>query len=971
MNTHLRVPSDLKIQYNIRMKLSILTFITLLLLNLSIFAQKAIVKGTVTDAKTQETLVGATILIQGTTQGTITDFSGEFAFSNIAPGNYNLVVSFISYNPQIIKVAVKENNETSLNIALEPATLDINEVKVVAHRRTDTEISMLTSLKAERLIVSGISSQQIAKSQDKDAAEVIRRVPGITVTNGKFVVVRGLTERYNSIMLNNATAPSFEADKRAFSFDAIPSGLINNILIYKSPAPELPADFAGAAINIETKDVADESSIVVSYTAGYSQNASFNKNFTTYKGGKTDWLGWDDGTRALPSGVPTSNEFSNLYTWENTDDYITKTKEITNISKLFSNNWQTSTKTPLLDQSFSITSQQRFLVGKATFGNITSVNYGLSNEYQTRKRLEYQDYDEFTGEVMKNFDFTDVISKQNAKVGLIHNWNILYGKNQKLEFRNYLNQMGTTSTNIRDGVNYYNVETLRLYDLKFVSRLVYSGQLAGEQKFNNERSKLKWMLGYGLTKNSQPDNRRITFVFDENADESNQYYMRIQNVPNAYLAGRLWLDMTEKIYNAKVDYEQKIKPFNSETDWLVKAGFVYEQKDREFNSRLLGVVAVKNPSINFFSPINEIMNTNNFYFDSIKPYSQHGLSYRDNTRAKDNYNAQDVVASGYLAMLVPITEKLSLYGGVRVEKFSRLITDFYDPTPTPELYDITRDTINLFPSANLTYNINPKNLLRASYGKTVNRPEFREMSNFDYQDFDLFILIHGNDSLQNAYINNFDLRYEWYPTPGEIVSVAAFYKDFQNPIEVFLIPAGTGYDYKPYNTEKAYSMGVELDVRKQLVELEDADGLLHYLKDLTIIFNASLIKSEITTEQAFARENHRIMQGQSPYIANLGLNYQNPDNGLSINVSYNRIGKRIAYSGTPLNPHTWELPRNSLDLNIQKQVGKRTTLKLGLKDILNEPVQFVQYFGPSENIQVPTQKYTPNRLATLGITIKL
>ncbi len=953
------------------MKLSALLLIILILISSPIFSQLCSITGNISDASTKETLVGATVVIQGTTQGTITDFDGNFKIDKLNPGIYNIVVSFVSYDSQILKVDLKSSTTQDLKIELKSATLDIGEINIVAQRRDNTEIALLSSLKTQNLIVSGISAQQISKSQDKDAAEVIRRVPGITITNGKFVIVRGLMERYNSVMLNNATAPSFEADKRAFSFDAIPSGMINNILIYKTPAPELPADFAGAAINIETKDVADENSLVISYSTGYSQNASFSNDFKSYKGSTTDLLGWDNGSRNIPKGVPTTEEFSELYNWETLEDFNKKSVEITNVSKLFSNNWTTFNKTPFLDQGFSATLQRRFVVGKATLGNITSLNYGLSNEYQLRDRLEYQDYNSLTGEVMKNYDFSDAISRQSAKVGFIHNWNILYGNNQKLEFRNFFNQMGVSSTTIRDGVNYYNVETLRLYDLKFISRMVYSGQLAGQQKFNSDRTKLNWMLGYGITKNDQPDNRRITFVLDgqEGEADSSNYFLRIQNVPNAYLAGRLWLNMTEKIYDAKLDLEHKFHLFGGENEWTAKAGFFYERKDREFKSRLLGVVATKNPPIDFFSPIEEIMESSNFYFDPAR--KKHGLSYRDNSRSKDNYNAQDEITSGYLALQIPVLKNLSLYGGVRVERFSRLITDFYDPTPTPELYDITRDTINFFPSASLTYNINEKNLIRASYGKTVNRPEFREMSNFDYQDFDLFILIHGNDSLQNAYISNYDLRYEWYPSAGEVVSLAAFYKDFQNPIEVFLIPAGTGYDYKPFNTEKAYSMGLELDVRKQLIEFEDASGFLRYLKDLTLVFNASVIKSEITTNKAFAREQNRIMQGQSPYILNLGINYQNPDNGLAFNASFNRIGKRIAFAGTPLNPHTWELPRNSLDFNIQKQIGKHTTVKLGLKDIINDPVQFVQYYGPEENIESPTQKYVPNRQVTLGVSIKL
>lgn len=948
-----------------------LPVIAILFSTLTGVAQTGIIKGTVSDANTKETLIGATVALQGTTNGAITDFDGNFRIEKVAKGSYNLVVSYISYDNTIVRIEVTGSTDPEVNIELKPASVDIEEVQVVAKRRENTEISMLSSLKAGNLIVSGISAQQISKSQDKDAAEVIRRVPGITITNGKFVIVRGLIERYNSVMLNNATAPSFEADKRAFSFDAIPSGLINNILIYKSPAPELPADFAGAAINIETKDVADENSLVVSYSAGYVQNASFSKNFSTYEGSKTDWLGWDNGSRDIPDGVPDSKSFADLYDFSNSGANPQKFEDITKISKLFSNNWSTTTKSPFLDQSFSIASQRRFILGKVTFGNLSALNYGQSNTYLERDRIEYQGLSDFTGEMIKDFDFKDVISATTSKIGFIHNWNILYGKNQKLEFRNFLNQQGTNTTNIRDGVNYYDGKTQRIYDLKFVSRLVYSGQLAGEQKFNNDQTIVKWMLGYGLTKNKQPDNRRLTYIQENEGDTFDKYYLLIQNSPNVYDAGRLWSDMTEKIYDAKIDLEHKFKLFGAEKDWILKAGGFYEKKERSFNSRIIGVVAFRNTPFDLHSTATNLFVPENMFFRRTTPSSQFGFTYRDTFRPEDNYNATDNIQAGYLGLQIPIFNKITLYGGFRVEKFERLITDFYLPTPTPELYDIVRDTTNFFPSVNINYNINEKNLIRASYGKTVNRPEFREMANFAYQDFDMFAIVHGNDTLQNAYVNNYDIRYEWYPSPGEMVSLAAFYKDFSNPIEVFLIPAGTGYDYKPFNTEKAYSMGLELDVRKQLTELESSESFLRYLKDLTIIFNTSLIKSEIQTQLSFAREKNRIMQGQSPFIMNLGLNYLNPDNGFSVNVSYNTIGKRIAYVGSPVNPHTWELPRNSLDLTIQKQLGKRTTLKLGVKDILNDPVHFVQYYGTNEELRVPTTYYIPNRQINLGISVKL
>jgi len=940
-------------------------------LHLADSASAGNIRGTVSDRNTGETLVGAHVVVQGTLIGAATDFDGNFQIKNIPAGSYNLVTNFISYESLILKVEVQDAEETVVKIELSPVTVDVGEVKVVARRRMGSENALITNIRSSNVILSGVSAQLISKSQDKDAAEVIRRVPGITINNGKFVIVRGLTERYNSVMMNNATAPSFEADKRAFSFDAIPSGLIDNILIYKSPAPELPADFAGAAINIQTKNIADQNSFSFTYGAKYVENATFNKEFLTHEGGKADWTGRDNGSRAIPEGVPSPADFADLYVWTNAESYLQKTEKLNRISVLFPNNWEMSTRTPFADQSLSATLLRRFTIGKISVGSITSVNYGTSFSFTNNQRVEFQNYDETLKQLIKNFDFSDQQSKTEYKTGIIQNFNIIYGNNQKLEIRNFLNQMGLSTTTLRNGFNYYNVEKLRMFDLRYESRFVYSGQLAGEQIFNAERTKINWMLGYGNTTKNQPDNRRLTFVHVDDPYNVNhqKYYMRLQNVPNPYLGGRLWIDMKENIQDAKLDFSHLFNPGKSEVSWQIKGGGFYEVKERSLNSRLLGVVAVNNPPDILFDSPSDIMKPENFFFDRTPPYNQHGLSYRDNTRAKDSYDATDLLTAGYLAISIPFTKNLTLYGGVRLENWNREITNFFEKTETADKKPIERDTLDVFPSLNITYNLNEKNLLRLSFGKTVNRPEFREMAPFDYQDFELFAIAYGNSELKSAYINNYDFRYEWYPSQGEMVSLAGFYKDFTSPIETFLRPSGTTYDYFPYNTEKAYSTGIEIDVRKKFDEFEHSSGLLRMLKNFTVVFNASLIKSRInTSKQEFTRDTLRVMAGQSPYIANLGLFYNHPEKQWDINLSYNVVGKRIAYVGTPTNPHTWELPRNALDLTLQKSYGEHIQLKAGIKDILNDPVRFAQYHGINEDITGYTRYYIPNRQFSFSIT---
>ena len=365
-------------------KLFILTNL-LFLYNSTIYSQKGGVKGTISDSKTQELLIGANILIQGTDLGTSTDLDGSYLLANINPGDYNLVFSYTSYKTQIVRISVIKDEVVELAIKLEEESIVLEGVTVTATRKSDSEVSMISSIKMSNLVVSGVSSQQISKSQDRDASEVVRRIPGVTIRDGRFVIVRGLIERYNSVWLNNAGTPSSEADVRAFSFDVIPSNAIDRILIFKTPAPELPADFAGAAIQIFTKSNADENGISFSYTTGYNNQATFNKNFENYSGSKTDWLGFDNGLRNLPANYPQDkNAMATLA--DNPND---ASKQLINtIGKSFNKNWTTFNNAPIPNQSLNFSYSKRFLIGKVSVGNLTSLNYNNSNTFFNASKFE-------------------------------------------------------------------------------------------------------------------------------------------------------------------------------------------------------------------------------------------------------------------------------------------------------------------------------------------------------------------------------------------------------------------------------------------------------------------------------------------------------------------------------------------------------------------------------------------------------
>lgn len=939
------------------LKSSQLFLFLLILSTSSLFSQTGSIKGVVTDAKSGETLIGCNVLIQGTDKGTITDFDGNYEIPEVPTGDYNLVISYVSYENQIVRVSVKNGETAEVNVQMSESAIELESVTVKATRKTDTEVALLNILKTSNMVVSGISNQQIAKSQDKDASEVVRRIPGVTIREGRFIIVRGLIERYNSVWLNNSSTPSSEADIRAFSFDVIPSNAIDRILIYKTPAPELPADFAGAAIQIFTKSNADENSLSFSYGVGYNSQATGNEDFRTYKKGKTDWLGYDDGTRSLPAGYPESptaiSELVNNPTPETKD-------KVNTIGRSFNKDWESEQKTPGINQSASITLSRRFLAGKVSIGNLTSLNYSNSYTYFEGDKRAYDGYDVNADQPYINHQFMNQRSTNSVRVGGLMNWLFIFGNNQRIEFRNILNQFGDSYVNTRTGYDNASSSDLRQSELFYQSRTTYSGQLSGTHKMNNDLAHLSWTLGYAYANRKQPDTRRVTSYVP--AGEDLPYTYLFTRDPDPRLFGRLYLGNHENIYTANINFSQKLllsEQFIPE----LKVGTYIENKTRQFDARNIGFIKSGFPSSALFQqPLDTIFADKNINYDK-------GIRIAEKTSASDSYRAENQLYAGYLAFNLPVTSKWNVYTGARVENNTQ---ESFISTIDTAVY--SNPKTDIFFTLNTTYNFTEKTLLRFAYGRSVNRPEFREVSPFVYYDFEQVASIYGNTALKNCYVNNYDLRFEWYPSNGESITIGGFYKQFDNTIEAHLRVFGSDLSYQYENTQEAYSAGVELDIRKNLGTLAgNNEG--GFLRDFTLVLNAALIKSEVNTNDPNERDSVRVMQGQSPYIFNAGLFWQNEKANLTLSVLYNVIGKRIIFVGDQSNPHTWEMPRNSLDFTLIKSIGKNFQIKAGIKDLLNNNIRWVQNFDfkkadQTETVtrEVPYFTYKPGTIFNLGLT---
>jgi len=935
-----------------------LLLVVFLFLQTSLLAQNGSVKGVIRDSQTGESLIGASILIQGTTKGTITDLDGNFVLENVQAGDYNLVISYVSYEQMIQRTTVKKGETLELNIDLKPVQVELGEVKVIATRRTDTEMSMISSIRSGNVVASGISRQQISRSQDKDASEVISRVPGVTIRDGKFINVRGLDERYNVVWLNGTPAPSSEADKRAFTFDMIPSSLIDNILLLKTSAPEIPADFAGAVVQIQTKNTVDVNSAEVTYSAGYRQQTTFD-DYYIYNGGKYDWLGFDDGTRALPRGFPSSRDFRELADNPTPEDR----ERITQLGRAFNKEWSPRLTTAKPDQSLMLSLNRKFLLGKVSVGNITSLNYSSSHHARDIFRAAYQVYDVVNDRPDTASYFNDNNYTNRVRVGGLFNWLFVFGNNQKIEFRNFFNQLSDKVTVIRDGRDFYGGSFIQATELGFQSRSIYSGQLGGNFNFRNALINLDWTLGYGYSNNLQPDIARQEKNRSEYAEPGDPFVNSINFNADPKLLGRLSLKNYDNNYVAAVNYAHKLpmRGFVPE----IKAGAYIEMKDRSFAARNIGFAMANTSTFNWallYAPIDTVFLDRNINFTN-------GIKVDESSNENDSYNADNELYAGYLAVNIPF-RKLKIYTGVRIESNTQKLNSGD--------IKVSNQVTDFFPSINIAYNLTEKSLVRFAYGKNVNRPEFREIAPFVYYNFEEKASISGNPNLSNSYIDNIEMRFEYFPTLGEQITFGGFYKRFESPIEAHQIETGSGLAFQYANASSANSYGLELDVRKSFNWLESSNSILRSLRHMVLVFNTSVIKSELRTDSPQERGRIRRMQGQAPYIVNAGLFYDNSDMGLMVSLLYNVIGERMMYVGDPNKPHIYQTPRNLLDLTVSKKLGKYLTLKGGIKDILNQPVEFKQYEdGPAnpgdadltaKRTQV-TRYYFNYRLFSLGFTV--
>ncbi len=901
-------------------------------------ADAAAIMGKVVD-EAGEPLIGATVLLPSSGVTVATDVDGKYEIPGLRNGTYVVEVSYVFFQTQSKEVAV--DGIATADFVMQAESQALGEVVVTAQARRDSEGTIVNLQKNSFVVQTGVSAQQIKRTQDSDASEVIKRVPGISLIDDRFVMVRGLSQRYNNVWLNNSAVPSSEADSRAYSFDMIPSSQLDNMIIIKSPSPEYPADFSGGFVLINTKDIPAENMFKVSLGGSINENTHFS-DFKYALGSGTDFLGFDSGFRSLNGGI---NGVLNSIAGNGVDLQ----------NNGFNNDWRVRNKKPVADVSFNAELNRRWIGEEGqTFALLGALNY--TNSYRTILDMTnalFGAYDTTNDRPVYLRNSTDNQYNHYAKVGAMLNLTYLSPDgNKRHEFKNIFNQIGRDRYTSRVGIDAQsnNEQSAEYY---YMSRTTYNGQFTGRYQLTDDR-RLDWSAGYAYANNCMPDRRRYL-------------------INDALEAGRLGLTSANDIereftrldeHTASVNVNYRDTYTIGHISPELRVGAYSDYRTRTYRAR--DFIYTYNASNNtlpedfrYMDIPNELLVDGNYGADKLYLLEQ--------VRWTNNYDGNNWLIAGYVGVNVPVG-KFNVYAGVRYEyNKMELISNTRDYEKSPR--SLFYETSDFFPSVNTTYKFNDRHQARLSYGRSINRPEFREVSPSVYYDFDLASNVQGNTDLQAAYIDNVDISYEFYPATGELVSVSLFYKHFKNPIEwTYTVNGGTSLTYSYENAEGANTYGIELEIKKNL----DFIGL----DDFGVNFNGALIRSRVNFAEG-SHEKDRAMQGQSPYLVNAGIFYQPRDLGLNVALLYNRIGRRIVGVGRSLGngdnvvniPDSYEMPRNSLDLSASKKFGDHFEVKLSLRNILSEDVSYKQ-FEETEHGEVEevTRKFNPGRNYSLSVS---
>ena len=874
------------------------------------------IKGTVTDKQTREPLTGATIQIAGTTQGTVADVDGNYSL-DVNNGTYTLAIKYVGYKDIIINNVKAGKSDLILNFELESDAQALGEVSVVARKNLEGERALQMERRKATLAIENLGSKEMSLKGIGNVEEGVKKITGISVADAGQLIVRGLGDRYSTTTLNGLPIASPNPDNKLIPLDLFPSSTVQNITVSKVYNAEAFADYSGAHIDINTKENITED--------------FFNIGFNT--GGKFNTLGKDsyrmnrNGSLFRTSAVDQAALNMPLSEFDN---YV-KTRNI------FDTSFAVKKKSSLPDFSGNLGFGKNIGIGSQTLSILASASAG--NSFQNMDNAFYKTL-EATGSVQDNFAYDSYA--QELKLAALGHIGYTLRRHDRIGYTFFYARNATDTYQRREGIDAEDHELTGSNNITHIYSL-QNHQLDGVHSFGGRGQwELTWGGSYSKTGSEEPDRRQVMYIKNDNGALSLFKLNRQETM-------RYFGSLDEEEWNGNLAMRWKWNENN-----FLKLGVNYKNKSRDYKATRFYY------NLNKIDPvITDIYDTDGFL--NQENIADGNVVVQRVMQPKDSYRAGNEIYSGYLLTDFYPVPSLLVNLGVRYE-ISRQWVDY--ATDGGDWYAERRnlDKNDLFPTLNLKYTVNDANSIRFSASRTVTRPSFIEMAPFLYQESYGSAQIRGNNELQNGYNYNFDLRYEHFGKNGDMISLTAYFKYLDSPIERIQALQGGATLHSFQNANNGMAGGMEVEFRKQL------------MKDLRLGANISYMYTNVKLPEGGAYTNkERPLQGASPILANADLTYSprfGEERQLNLALLYNLQGSRIHAVGVSKLGDIKQQTLHTLNFSAGYDINSHFSLKLQVNDLLNRAVIFKQEV-PSTGEEVEVERYKKGANLEIGFSYKL
>ena len=883
------------------------------------------VVGRILDAQNAQPLANAQVYLSDGSLGALTALDGRYVIRDVPAGTYSVTAQLIGYATKTVTgVEVGAGRSAVLDITMESQAVMLEEIFITSEAQRGSTTSLMTERKLSVVVSDAIGADQISRSPDGDAAAALKRVPGLSVVDGKYAYVRGLGERYSGTTLNGAPLASPEMDRKVIPLDLIPSGLLQSIVTSKSYSPDQPGDYAGGLVQLRTRDFPSDMILDVSASGSWNSAATLQSHLG-YSGGGLDFLGFDDGTRDIPSLIPrdvrvTSTNFSD--------------EQLQEMGRAFRGDWgPTSAKLPL-DGGLSLSFGDDYDFGEAQrAGFIASANY--SSGHSVRRNLIERVFNT-AGALSPEADYSGSVADRSVTMGGLLNFTYQPRPSDQIKLATVYSHSSNDVSRLLEGYNHDKNTNIQNYRIQFLEQSLLNTQLEGSHLFGFlGDATLTWRGGYTRAGRYEPSTRES--LYEESGD--GQFYWT-----NTVQSGSVFhQDMVDAGFTGGGSLAL---PFEvGDAPASISVGGSLERKDRTTYTRrfrfipFAGAGSVVDNDVRRLDP-NELFGSGTYIDPS-------GFEIQEATFAPDNYEGVQNLDAGFAMLDLEVVDGLRISGGARIERSVQTVDprDIFGTGVTTGAADL--QSTDILPAFNATVSVTDRTNIRASASRTLSRPQLRELAPFAFADYAGGYLVLGNPELELTHVTNVDVRYEWFAAPQAVLAVSTFYKDFEGPIEGAVLP-GTELKKTWVNAQGGTNYGVELEVRSPL------DVLSASLADVTLNANLTLVASTMQTggtvdvyfegtgaEQLTIEERDRSLQGQSPYVVNAGLTWA-PPSGPSASILFNRFGKRIDAIGAQALPDVYEQARSQLDAVLQWPLLGGWEAKISASRLLGNVVEFIQ-----------------------------